>query len=122
MNDSISGRINGGFFGTSLYNYNFTKKSNRVVILVGFGFNAGRLRISSDDYRAMKNPYFAPTINFTPRFRIKRFLISLKTEYQFDVTNKKWKNVQISKKQTELDIPNLNQSGLLLNLSLSWIF
>lgn len=122
INDSLSGKINGGFFSYNIIAYDFTPRSIFSSVLLGGGFNTGRLRVSADGYRSLRNPYFAPALFFNPRFFIKNIAISLRTEYQFDVSQKKWKPVRLSQKQERFDLENLNQSGLILNLCIGWKF
>lgn len=122
INDSLSGKINGGIFSVNLLSYDLTPKSKFSSILLGGGFNTGRLRISTDGYRSMRNPYFAPALFFNSRFFIKHLAISIRTEYQFDVSQKRWKPVHFSRQGERFSLENLNQSGLVLNLCLGWKF
>jgi hypothetical protein len=122
INDSLLGRINGGIFSFNIFGYDFTSKSKVSSVILGGGFNAGRLRVSADDYRSLKNPYFAPAVFFNPRFLIKRLAISFRAEYQFDVSKKRWKSMVFSQKGSSFELENLNQSGLILHLSLGWRF
>lgn len=122
INDSLPGKINGGIFSVNLLGYDLTAKSKFSSILIGGGFNTGRLRVSADDYRSLRNPYFAPALFLNPRFLIKRLAISIRAEYQFDVSQKRWKPVHFSRKGERFSLDNLSQSGLILNVCLGWKF
>ncbi len=121
INDSITGRINGGNFGMNIFSYNFELKPYKFYLFTGIGFKTGRLRISSPEYRAMVNPYFAPMIIIQPLIRFGPLAITLRGEYLFDVTKKDWKSVKLSKKSNLMEINEFRQTGLNISLCIGLI-
>lgn len=122
LNDSIAGKINGFNFSFNYYGIDITPKSTISSLMFGLGFNAGRLRIITDSYKGLKNPFFAPALFFNPRFFIGNFVIGLRADFQFDITSKNWRSVLISKKQTNISAPKFNQTALLTYFTLGWRF
>lgn len=118
VNDSLQGRINGCHFSLNYLGFDITPNSSYASILFGTGINFGRLRISTNAFKAQKNPFFAPTFYFNPRFFIGKFIIGLKAEYQFDISKRNWRSVLISQKEKGFNVESLRQTGLFFNLSL----
>lgn len=122
LNDSITGYINGFNFSNNLYGIDLTPKSDFSSIVLGLGFNTGRLRIKTDEYRSLKNPFFAPSLFFNPRFFFGHFSMAIRTDYQLDISKTHWRNIKLSNKSSTLSAPNLKQTALLTYLSLGWRF
>lgn len=122
ITDSLTGTINGFNFSYNIVGIDITPKSKFSSIVIGCGFNTGRLRITSDSYRAQKNPFFAPALFFNPRFFIGHIAIGLRAEYQFDISKKGWRSVNISNKLNTFSPSNLKQSGLLTHFTIGWKF
>lgn len=122
INDSLNGKMNGFNVSCNLIGIDITPKSSFSSIVLGAGFNAGRLRIASDAYRSQKNPFFAPALYFNPRFFIGHLAIGLRAEYQFDVTKTGWRSVNLSNKTTGFNPIDIRQTGLLTYLSVGWKF
>lgn len=122
INDSFNGAINGFNLSCNLLSIDLTPKSQCSSIMIGYGFNTGRLRITSDSYRSQKNPFFAPALFFNPRFFLGHIAVGLRAEYQFDISKKGWRSVNISNKVNTFSPSSLKQSGLLTHFTIGWKF
>ena len=122
VNDTINGKINGFNFSWNFYGLDLTPKSKYSSIILGAGFNTGRLRIKSDSLRSQKNPFFAPAIFFNPRLFIGHFSFGFRADYQFDISKTGWRSVNLSNKTNTFSPLNLKQTGLITYLSLGWSF
>jgi hypothetical protein len=120
INDTLNGTINGFNFGMTMLQYNLTPKAKWSIIAVGFGFNTGRMRMKNKEYRSQKNPYWAPALFFNPQFLIKRFAIGLSASYQFDVSRRGWRTLNISNKELDFELNEFRQTGLMANVSIGW--
>ncbi len=116
INDTLNGKINGFNFGLSLIQVNLTPNVKWSFIGLGFGFNTGRMRITSEAYRSRKNPFWAPAIFFNPQFHINRFVIGIKTSYQFDITRRRWQPLKFSNKSQDFDLNEFRQTGFNANV------
>ncbi|GAB5416886.1 MAG: hypothetical protein Crog4KO_17530 [Crocinitomicaceae bacterium] len=122
INDTLNGKINGFNFGLTLLHFNLTPKVNWSFLGLGFGFNTGRMRVKSEAYRSQKNPYWAPTIFFTPQVALKNFIIGINASYQFDVSRRGWRTLNFSKKELDFTLNEFRQTGLMANISIGWKF
>lgn len=122
VNDTMNGNINGFTFSCNISGIDITPESTYSSIIFGAGFNTGRLRITSNSYRAQKNPFFAPALYFNSRFFLGHITIGLRAEYQFDISKKGWRSVNISNKTTPFTLMGLRQSGLVTSFSVGWKF
>lgn len=120
INDTLNGKVNGFNFSCNIIGYDLTPKSHVVSLVVGGGFNTGRLRITSENLRSQKNPFFAPTLFFNPRFFVGPVVIALRFEYQFDVSKKGWRSVNVSKELDGFLLNNFSHTGLLTYFSVGW--
>src|ERR1700741_236336 len=50
------------------------------------GFNTGRIKCAGNELVRQKNPFFSPKIGLQPKFIINRIAISLRCEYESDVS------------------------------------
>ena len=117
LTNGIHGKINGFILGYHLFGKNLLPKANRFNLLVRIGINAGRIRISGDNFTSQKNPFFCPTISIQPRIRIKKTVISFRAEYGVDVSSKLWRSLHFTKQKGDISLPNFSQSGLNLYLT-----
>ena len=125
LNDSNRYFIQGFHIGIDACQDLFSKFQN-VDLLMGLGFNVGRLNfqnwdVTKDDEFNRKNkytnPFFSPKISFEPRVILFQFLtLSIRTELQIDVTNKNWKI-----KNNDLNpIGHSSATGYNIRLTLGW--
>ncbi|MCR9171397.1 MAG: hypothetical protein NXI10_02825 [bacterium] len=121
LNDTLTGRINGFNFSLSLASINVTPKSKHTNIAFGIGFNTGRLRMTAQNRRSQKNPYFAPALFFNPRFFLGRFVIGLRAEYQFDISRPTWRSVNVNADQTSFALSEFRQTGLIPSFSIGFV-
>lgn len=92
-------------------------------LLIGIGFNTGRLRLLQKDirienkYLTYANPFLSPKIRIEPKIVIKRIVFSIKLEYMYDISNPNW-NVKDSRLST---IGTSKSTGYSVQLSLGWL-
>lgn len=75
-------------------------KHNSIDLLIGLGFNTGRLVFANWDLtiedkfnkkNKYTNPFFAPKLTIEPRIILFKYMsISIRAELQLDVTNQRW--------------------------------
>lgn len=120
--DSLKYKLGGFYIGFDIGNDLFPK-TKAFDLLLGLGFNAGRMKILrqdltvSEDFYKYKNPYFAPKLTLEARVIIaKRLSLSVRGELQYDVTNSKWK-----RKQASLELlKGSKATGYNLHATLGW--
>lgn len=125
LNDSSRHYLRGFHLGMDGCKDLFPRKEN-IDMLFGLGFNTGRLLFGNWDLTVddktnrrnrYSNPFFAPKLSFEQRFFVfKHLSISIRTELQYDITNKSWK-----KKSNSLQpISEVGATGYNLRLTLGW--
>ena len=122
ISDSINARVSGGHFSCLVPGMDLTPESRFSSVLLGWGFNAGRMTVRSDEYQSQKNPYFAPAILLNPKFFIRHLSLTFCVGYQFDISRRKWKDVLFAPDREQYDLPDFRQSGLNLSFGLGWKF
>jgi len=115
VNDTLSGFIKGFNFSCVLWGLDLTPNSIVSNIGLSVGFNTGRIKISSRDYRTQKNPFFAPSIVFNPRFFIGRLVLAMRAEYQLDISKNGWRSVTVGVNEKTFEAQPFDQSGLILS-------
>lgn len=84
--------------------------SNKFKVLVGIGFNTGRIKLYQSGQIDQKNPFFSPKISIQPKVSIKKLVLSLKGDYEMDVSNTAWSKVSKSSSNS-VSLINFKQSG-----------
>jgi len=95
-------------------------KSNIANCIVSFGFNTGRFRISGNDYKQQKNPFFSPTISIQPKIRIGPIVLSIRGDYGFDISKSNWRSVNFTNKNNGIYLSPLKQTGGIIYFSIGW--
>ena len=103
---NITCKINGFVLGVD---YGISVGSKIFKVLIGTGFNTGRLKLSAKDQVDLKNPFFSPKICIQPKVAIKKFVISVMAEYDFDISNTKWYKIS-SKSVNTVGVANFKQT------------
>ncbi|HKC69666.1 MAG TPA: hypothetical protein VKG26_15620 [Bacteroidia bacterium] len=102
-NSKISGFVFGIDYGISI------GPGKNFKVLIGGGFNAGRLKLYENNQIDLKNPFFSPKICIQPKIAIKRFVISFRAEYDFDISNTAWEKKSRSS-INKINISNFKQN------------
>jgi hypothetical protein len=85
------------------------------------GFNTGRLRLYGNDSMKEKNPFFSPKVSLSPRFKIGKCVLSLRAEYEYDISRKGWRRTYFAK-GSQANLQTLNQSGLTVTMGIGYGF
>lgn len=117
IQDTLKGKITGGFFNFAFGYYIKTKAVNLMVYL---GFNTGQLNIYKNDLIRQKNPTFSPKVGIQPWFRFKKFAITPIVEYEYDISKTKWKQTWFFKSENIVGIAPLRQSALTVQIGLNF--
>jgi hypothetical protein len=104
---NINCQINGFVFGVDYGISVGTSKNFKV--LIGGGFNTGRLRLYESSQIDLKNPFFSPKICLQPKIAIKKLVLSIRAEYDFDISNTAWER-KSSMSVNKISISNLKQN------------
>jgi hypothetical protein len=99
-------KISGFVFGVD---YGISVGSKIFKLLIGAGFNTGRLKLSAKDQIDLKNPFFSPKVCIQPKIAIKKFVISVRAEYDLDISNTKWYKTS-SKSVNTVGVSNFKQT------------
>jgi hypothetical protein len=118
IEDSLNTKLSGFVYGFGIGKGLFTK-NRKLSISAYLGFNAGRITLSKNDLITQKNQFFSPKITIQPKVIIKKFVISLIIEAEYDVSNPKWKQTTFEKKQPYLLLP-FHQTCFTGILSIGW--
>jgi hypothetical protein len=106
---NINCQINGFVFGVD---YGISVgTSNNFKVLIGAGFNTGRLKLYESNQVDLKNPFFSPKICLQPKIAIKKLVLSLRAEYDFDVSNTLWQR-KSSSSVNKVNVANFKQNCL----------
>lgn len=120
INDAIKSEINGFIFGLNMLGKDLLPRSKNANCIVGFGFNSGRLRVSSEGYKQQKNPFFSPTLSIQPKINIGPIALSIRYDYSFDISKSNWRSVNFTNKSNVLNLTPLKQTGGIIYLSMGW--
>lgn len=93
---------------------------NQFNVLLSLGFNTGRLRLYDGEFANQKNPFFSPKISLQPKLALWRLVLSVRADYEFDISRPGWRRTLFSKGPT-IELDRLRQSGLTLFFCLGWI-
>ncbi len=121
VNDSLDGKISGFNFGMTLVGVNLLPFSRHFSLYLGWGFNTGRLLVRANGYRAQKNPFFAPLVSFKPTVYFGRLALGVNAVYQWDISKRGFRPVNISNRSANFLLPTQKQSGLMLQFTLGWV-
>lgn len=117
INDSVQYQISGNVFSVAL-GTNLLTGSRSVDLLWAAGFNLGRLKATSDP-AAWKNPFFSPKLTLQPRILMWKFALSVRAEYEFDISKRQWNKIGEGSGPARLD--DFDQSGTSLFVMLGWL-
>jgi hypothetical protein len=121
VNDSVSGSINGFILGLNMFGKDLLPKSKFANCIVSVGFNTGRFRLSGNEYKQQKNPFFSPTISVQPKIRIGPVVLSVRGDYSFDLSKKNWRSVNFTTKNVGLNMSHLKQTGGIIYFSIGFV-
>jgi hypothetical protein len=113
--DTISGKLTGFVFGMSL-GIDLLGNTKHFNFMVSGGFNTGRLRIYQNELLRQKNPFFSPKIAIEPGVRFEKLIISVRGEYEYDVSGGNWRRTIFANKD-KVNLNSFHQSGLTAFLS-----
>lgn len=102
INDTINAKITGYNFSFPLFaGVNLFPDAKHFDLLFDISAHFGRIRLFGAPAVKQKNPFFAPTISLTPRFKFKKFAFHIRCSYDYDLSNRNWKKLRL------LDPPTL---------------
>ena len=102
INCKLTGFVLGLDYGLSI-------GSKAFKVLLGTGFNTGRLKIYENNQVDEKNPFFSPKICIQPKLAIWKIVLSVRGEYEFDVSKSGWRKTFFSS-NNQVILANLRQS------------
>jgi hypothetical protein len=91
LNDTLSPEL-GGFVVGFAYGRDVFRGSELLDMIVGMGFNTGRLRLHDSELLNQKNPFIAPKISLQPKFNLGKIALSVRLEYEYDISRAEWRN------------------------------
>lgn len=104
IEDSLNTKLSGFAYGFGIGNGLYTS-NRRLSITAYVGFNTGRTTLSKNEFISQKNQFFSPKVTLQPKVIIKRFVISLIAEAEYDISNPAWKQTLFEKKEPHLLLP-----------------
>lgn len=119
--DSTRNRLRGGIFSYAC-GADLTPKSRFSSVILGFGFNTGRIVAKLPDDSLIRNPFFAPAVSIDPKFFFGHFSLTFSLGYQWDISSRKWKDNKNSDTQSDHELPSIRLSGLSANAGVGWKF
>ena len=119
--DSINSIINGFVLGINMFGKDLFPKSNIANCIVSFGFNTGRFRISGNEYKQQKNPFFSPTLSIQPKIRIGPIVLSIRGDYGIDISKSNWRSVNFTNKNIGINLSPFKQTGGIIYFSIGWV-
>jgi len=119
--DTLSSNINGFILSVNLFGRDLTPRSKIISCVVGFGFNTGRFRISGNEYKQQKNPFFSPALFIQPKLMLGPIALSLGANYSYDVSKGNWRSLNFTTKTKRFDLEPFKQTGLMLYFSIGWM-
>lgn len=121
VNDSIKSKINGFVLGVNMFGIDLLPKSKIANCIVSLGFNTGRFRISGNEFKQQKNPFFSPTLSIQPKIRIGPIVLSVRGDYGFDISKSNWRSVNFTSKNIGINLNPLKQTGGIIYFSIGWV-
>ena len=118
--DTLNSHINGFIFSVNMLGKDLLPKSKNANCIIGLGFNTGRFRISGNDYKQQKNPFFSPTISLQPKLKLGSIVLSLRGDLSYDISKGNWRSLNFSTKTQRFDLKPFKQTGLMLYFSIGW--
>ncbi len=114
---------------SKLYSYEFKTslagqflfRREHFYIAITEGISFGRIKIKHNGDKVLKNPSFSPFIGMFSGLTISKIRLNFMVCYDFDISRKKWKYYNESD-VTDFTMPNLNQSGFLVNIGIGYAF
>ncbi|MFN8863743.1 MAG: hypothetical protein ACK500_08845 [Flavobacteriales bacterium] len=100
LNDSLSPEL-GGFVAGFAYGRDVFRGSELLDVILGIGFNTGRLRLNDGQLINQKNPFLAPKISLQPKLNLGRIALSVRLEYEYDISGADWRNERNNSNQYE---------------------
>ncbi len=104
IEDSLNTKFSGFAYGFGIGN-GLRTSNQRLSISAYIGFNTGRTTLSKNEFITQKNQFFSPKITIQPKVIIKRFVISLIAEAEYDISNPAWKQTLFERKEPHLLLP-----------------
>ena len=105
------GKLTGFMFSCSVYGFDLLNKKKNSDLIISFGFNSGRLKISKNELLRQKNPFFAPMISFCPKFTIKRIIIGLNAQFDYDISKPNWRKTFFAN-SNKIPLDKFYQTGI----------
>jgi hypothetical protein len=121
INDSIQGTINGYVLSIDIAGTRVLKKLKYFGLKISTGFNTGRLRLSDNEWVRQKNPFFSPKISIRPTTRIKKIVLSLRCDYEYDISSPRWRRTYFANKN-KIDIDKFKETGMTLFFCLTYLY
>ena len=110
INDTVNCNINGFIFSFCLFGGDLFYKSKTFGLLLSGGFNTGRLRLSGNEWARQKNPFFSPKVSIQPKVRIKKIVLSLRGDYEYDISKPSWRRTYFANKN-KIDLDKFKETG-----------
>ncbi len=119
IQDSIHGRLTGFVIGVS-GGIDLLGSTKHFNLMITGGFNTGRLRMYENELLRQKNPFFSPKLAVEPAIRFGNCIISLKGEYEYDVSGANWRRTWFANKD-KVNLNAFHQSGLTTLISVGYV-
>lgn len=130
VNDSVSGVITGSTFGASA-GFDCFPKAKKLDVIFSGGLNIGRLKVIQDHWHFLeyrdndlhrKNMFICPKVSLMTKYYIRRFCLTLAAEYQYDISNSRWKEKLLATgKPSSVPVAGFNQTALNFSVGLGWL-
>jgi hypothetical protein len=117
--DTVSARLTGFVFSASI-GLDLLGNSKHFNLMVSGGFNTGRLRMYQNELLRQKNPFFSPKISVEPGVRFGKVILSLKVEYEYDISSGNWRRTFFANKD-KANLNSFQQSGLTTLISVGYV-
>lgn len=110
INNTIKCNLNGFILSVSVLGWDFFPKSKNFHVLFTGGFNTGRLRLGGNELVRQKNPFFSPMISLQPKIAIGKIILSIRGDYEWDVSRKNWRRTLFANKN-KINLDTYKQTG-----------
>ena len=117
--DTVNGRLTGFVLSASI-GFDLLGNSKHFNLMVSCGFNTGRLRIYQNELLRQKNPFFSPKVSVEPGVRFGKLFVSLKGEYEYDISSGNWRRTLFANKD-KANLNSFRQSGLTTLISVGYV-
>ena len=88
--DTLHCKVMGLNYGLAFGRDLFEQRKN-VDLLVCFGYNVGYIKTYQNQLLNQYNFFFSPKVVLSPRVCIRKLVLSLRAEYEYDITDPHWK-------------------------------